>query len=371
MLRKFLNMFRGSESEPQADMLSPDDSLPAEAAPPTDHAEEALSVAPDPIEAATVLAEVAPEEPQAVNAWWLPRGDAVITPTSATTRLRPVDSAIYSDLSRVLDDPNVELPQLPIVAQQVLAILQSEDADFAKAAAIAERDPVLTAEILRVVNSVSFRAVNEVQRLSQAFPRLGVRRLRAILVSATMKSLTIQTSDRGRSLGQELWQCASASGVIAMETAKRVKVPADEAYLAGLLHDIGMMVLLKVLFDYQNKTQKKITRNVFDALSERWHEHLGMRLADSWGLPDPLPELIGNHHRPPAEGDALAMHRLVLNFSDIACSMLGFRQYVPYDFFNLPCVMRLGFENNPQTREFLATLPDLIRERRPGHDATG
>lgn len=359
MLRALKNLFRGNDPESPADAPAAD-TTPAETAQiepaPTAVQEQAIE--------RPVAQEISEREATKPSGWWVPKGETVVTPASASGRLRPVDSAIYSELSKVLDDPNIELPQLPIVAQQVLAMLQSEDADFAKAAAIAERDPVLTAEILRVVNSVSFRAVNEVQRLNQAFPRLGVRRLRAILVSATMKSLTIQTSERGRTLGQELWQCASASGIIAAEVGKRHKVPADEAYLAGLLHDIGMMVLLKVLFDYQQRTNKKITRNVFDALAERWHEQLGMRLANSWGLPDPLPELIGNHHRPPAEGDALANHRLVLNFSDIACSMLGYRQYVPYDFFNLPCVMRLGMEDNDETREFLASLPEIIREHR-------
>lgn len=295
--------------------------------------------------------------------WWVARGEPVIQPRNRQQGLQAVDAELYADISRVLDNPDIELPQLPSVAKQVLEMLADPDVNLAEAAGVAEQDPVLTAEILRLVNSVAYRAVREVERLSLAFPRLGVRRLRAVLVSATMKSLAVRGSQDGKSLGAQLWRGACAGGVVASETADRLKMPADEAYLSGLLHDIGSLVLLKILHDYQQRSGKKLTRALFAALCDRWHEHLGLRLADAWQLPDPLPELIGNHHRPPAEHDPLARPRLLLAFSDAVCSMLEYSPYIPYDFFNLPCVMRLGFVDDAPTRSFLATLPAAIEAR--------
>ena len=319
------------------------------------------SPAPNEADAPESAADAAPAVDP--HAWWMPRGVPVIVAPSASASLRPIDTDLYSELTKALDEPNIELPQLPDVAQRVLRLLEKQDVNFAEAARVAERDPVLTAEILRVVNSASFRAIRQVQRLNQAFPRLGVRRLRAILVSATMKSIMIAPGGGSKTVGTQLWRGASAAAVVAAETAPRVGIPEDEAYLSGLLHDIGMMVLLRVLHDYQTKTGKKITRPIYAALAERWHEHLGLRLADSWHLPDPLPELIANHHKIPAEGDPLAKPRLLLAFSDVVCAMLEYTPYIPYDFFNHPAVARLGINDNADTREFLNSLPMTIEKR--------
>ncbi len=295
--------------------------------------------------------------------WWTPREEGVLTPGSATQGLRAIDADLYGELGKVLDEPDIELPQLPDVAQNVLRLLEKRDVNFVEAAKAAERDPVLTAEILRVVNSAAFRALQRVQRLQQAFPRLGVRRVRAIVVSATMKSIVIRPGSGSQTVGTQLWRCASASAAICSETAQRVGVPEDDAYLAGLLHDIGMMVLLRVLHDYQTKTGKKLTRPIFAAVAERWHEHLGLRLAEAWHLPDPLPDLVASHHKLPAPGDPLEKQKLIVMFSDVVCSMLEYSPYVPYDFFNLPCVQRLGFRESPETLEWLESLPTTIARR--------
>lgn len=311
-----------------------------------------VEVGPPPAE--TLTEETAP--------WWQPRGNAVTAPPPAASLLRPVDTELYRELSRAMDTPEIELPQLPIVAREVLALLRDDNVNFQQAAALAERDPVLTAEILRCVNSVMYRAVRPIERLNTAFARLGVRRLRAMLVGATMRSLAIRSGE-GQGMGSQLWRAASASAIINSETARKLGEKEDEAYLAGLLHDIGNLMLLRVLHDYQRKTSRKITRSLFDALAQRWHEHLGLRLADAWHLPDPLPELIGNHHRLPAEDDPLARQRLMLGFTDAVCAMLEFETYIPYDLFNLPVTRRLGLTESPETLAFLAALPATIQQR--------
>ena len=109
----------------------------------------------------------------------------------------------------------LELPQLPRVTQQALMCLRSDKLEYRELAEIVTQDQVLTAEILRVANSVAFRRMSEVQNLDTAFSRLGVRELRRILLTTSMKSVMIHTGPQNRSLGRGLWQCSRVSAAIA------------------------------------------------------------------------------------------------------------------------------------------------------------
>jgi HD-like signal output (HDOD) protein len=324
---------------------------------------------PAPVDATDIVTRATAPEPEnaAENAhqWWRPTEPMVVSiedngPGPA------IDGALYSELGRALDNAEFELPQLPVVVREVLAMLNDRDVNLSAAASVAERDPVLTAEVIRVVNAVAYRAMRPVERLNQAFPRLGVRKLRAMLVGASMKSLAIRSGEGGEGLGAQLWRASNAAAIVAGETAREVGQPEDEAYLAGLLHDIGHLVLLKILHDYQQKTGRKVTRQLFEALARRWHEPLGLRLASNWGMPDPLPELIGNHHRTPSATDPLARTRHILAFTDAACALMRYSTYVPYDLFALPASQALGFDDSPGTHTFLASLPPAIRARMKG-----
>jgi hypothetical protein len=102
---------------------------------------------------------------------------------------------------------------------------------------------------------------------------------------------------------------------------------------------------------------------VFDRLSYEWHERLGSRLAEAWRLPEPLPTIIGDHHSEPPDGVPHAGQRLLVQFADVACGLLGHGKYVPYDFFRMSCVRRLGIQDTPETCRWLVGLPALIAER--------
>ncbi len=162
-------------------------------------------------------------------------------------------------------------------------------------------------------------------------------------------------------MGEEIWQRSLVAASMLREFSKRFGLPSDEGFLAGLLHDIGMLAVLKVVHEYRQFHGRPVSRAVFEHVAAEWHEHIGLRLSEAGNLPSPLPELIGNHHRPPGEDDPLRVQRLLLQVSDVACAMLGYAPYVPYDFFNLDCVRRLGLKDDATTRALLIS----IREQLP------
>lgn len=297
-------------------------------------------------------------------AWWLPaeldQSAHAETPPNAT-----LDAELYDELVSALDNPSLQLPQVPHVAQQGLVMLRSPDLEYRKLAEVISQDAVLTSEVLRIANSVAFRGFAEIRTLRQAFARLGQRELRRILLTTSLKTVAIETGGAERTIGEELWQCSLASAVLMEFLAERYALPPDEAFLVGLLHDIGALAVLKVVHEYQKRTGRSVSRPLFDRLYTEWHEHLGLRLAGAWALPDPLPDVAGLHHRIPQGNDPLERYRLLAAFADVVCELLGFRTHPPspVDFFELDCVKRLDLKDDAETCRLLYTLPNILEER--------
>ncbi|MFN0135329.1 MAG: HDOD domain-containing protein [Phycisphaerae bacterium] len=297
------------------------------------------------------------------EAWFVPRGEPVSYAPRALDR-EPIDSALHTAIVAVVREPDLELPRLPQVAQQTLALLARPDFSVRQLAGLIEQDPMLAAAVLRMANSALYRGVSEITRLEPAFARIGQRSLRGIVLSENVKALAIRVTSGGeRSLGHELWQRSIASATIAARFADRVKMSEDEAFLTGLLHDIGMLAVLRIVHDYQKAHGRRVSRTLFDVLCEEWHEHLGLRLADAWNLPTPLTELIAGHHKAPAPDDPLRGQRYLLQFTDMVTAMLEYAPYVPYDFFNMPCVAAMGLRDDAATRAMLMELPAVIEGR--------
>lgn len=296
------------------------------------------------------------------QAWWIPR------PPPDWTQPDPEETPemhnrMFRALGAIVDDPNVDLPRLPHVTDRALVMLRGDEASYRELARLIGEDPALTAQVLRVANSVMYGGATEIRTLEAAFARLGQRTLRALILSASLRSLSIRLGGSKRTLGEGIWRRALASGVIAERMGRRCGMNEADAFLMGLLHDIGLYVVLTITHKYTQDTGRKVPRAVFDRLATEWHEHAGLRLARTWNLPEPLPDIVARHHKMPSEDDPLRKERLLVMFTDVCCSLLGYAPYHPYDFFQTPCVRLLGLTDCPQDRDFLATLPQEIESR--------
>lgn len=315
--------------------------------------------------AAPAVGEPAEAEPLDLPAelpWWIPSEPAVLAPPPRAYLADPSDP-LGQTLELVLDDPNMDLPLLPMVAQRALVLLHDEEVDYHALAELVGQDQAIAAEVLRVVNTAAYARLFKINQLETAFARLGCGALRSILVAMAVKGMAIHIGGPVRTLAEEIWQRSIVSGVLLNHVSPRRGLPEGEAFLVGLLHDIGNLALLRVLHDYLKVNGGSVSRASFDGLSADWHERLGARIAEAWRLPQPLPAIISAHHAPPASDDPLADYRCLVQFADVVCSLLGYATYVPYDFFALPCVQRLGFRDNESSRSWLSSLPALIAER--------
>ena len=201
------------------------------------------------------------------------------------------------------------LPSLPAVAIQVLRLCQSEDLDLAQIAKVITNDPALSAKMLRLVNSPSYGLRQQVRTVSHALALLGVNAVRTLALSFSLAS----DLRRSRQPGIDLniyWKRSALSAVAARELAATVGLTGnkEEAFLAGLLQDIGRLALARVAPElYAPLSERAGGDHVVLEMLERGelgadHAEVGEWLTSNWNLPAPLCLAVGHSHgtTPPA-----------------------------------------------------------------------
>jgi diguanylate cyclase (GGDEF)-like protein len=182
------------------------------------------------------------------------------------------------------------LPSLPTIAVQVLDLAQKADVDIAEIARIISRDPALSSKILRTVNSSFYARSQHVSTISHALVILGLQSVKTLVLGFSL--VTTLSKSKGKGF-QHLtyWKRSIHSATAARTIAlKRNIVQQEEAFLAALLKDIGMLVLDQVLGDeYGELTAKANSHAEITALEQQalglTHAEVGGLLAAQWKLP--------------------------------------------------------------------------------------
>jgi putative nucleotidyltransferase with HDIG domain len=194
------------------------------------------------------------------------------------------------------------LPSAPALLIQLLALFRAPDPDLDRVVELVGCDPSLTAQILRASNSARFAGEQPVVDMFEAVTRMGMSQVYYLVVSllaARVKSMP----EAGKGVDQEeLWRHSVAVSVSASIIAEETGQAAAVAFTAGLLHDIGKLVLAsKEGGAYAGLLQKaKEERTPLSALERAAlgidHAELGGELMRRWNLPPDVVAAVRNHH---------------------------------------------------------------------------
>ncbi|MEF3255379.1 MAG: HDOD domain-containing protein [Deferribacterales bacterium] len=195
-----------------------------------------------------------------------------------------------------------ELPPMPQVAMEVLGILDKEDYSFAELVSIITKDVSITASILKLANSPLFGSRVPINNLTQAISLIGVTNLKNLVIALSTKGLF--ESNKIGVFEQKLWEHSVATAIYAKLFAlKYNRKYSEEAFILGLLHDLGQTILSIYLEKYH--TVKEIifgeTVNVLYVEREFLgfdHCEIGSLLLNEWGLPELYSNVIMYHHNP-------------------------------------------------------------------------
>ena len=199
-----------------------------------------------------------------------------------------------------------DLPSIPSLYGLIVKEMQSPDASLKKVGHIISQDISMSAKILQFVNSAFFGLPRKIIDPQQAAVYLGIETLKALVLSIHVFSSFSESSELcGFSLS-DMWKHSLLTGKLAKEIVHAEledKTLAEEALIAGLLHDIGKLIMLKIpeqymeVKDYAEKTGCNYVDAEY-AVMKTSHAELGAYLLGLWGLPDDIVETVAFHHSP-------------------------------------------------------------------------
>ena len=186
------------------------------------------------------------------------------------------------------------LPSAPTAFQEILVCMQNPAASLTDAAQIIGRDVAMTANIMKLVNSAFFGSRRPITTIDRAVAYLGMDTLGALVLGHSVFQSGVATGIDGFSL-EQLWQhteqtAAAARAIALSENLSLAK--ADEAFLAGVLHDVG-----KVVFATKAAAPPNVTTDVVAQMEEH-HAEVGAYLLGLWGFPNSIVEAVAFHHTP-------------------------------------------------------------------------
>ena len=193
------------------------------------------------------------------------------------------------------------LPLLPSVVMRVLALDSDSDRYFDELLAVVAQDPTLAVRLIRLANSAMSAPGKPIVTLLQAAIRVGTRECAGLVTALAVSRVFIPRTQGQR----DLWRHALQAAVCARTIVSRIsgsRYTPDQAYLAGLLHDIGRFVMFESAsadLSLVDETHWQTPQQLLDAEQQLLgydHVHLGDLVCRRWAIPDAIADIVALHH---------------------------------------------------------------------------
>jgi len=198
-----------------------------------------------------------------------------------------------------------ELPALPNITHKVLKLTSDPKTTIPELSEVITKDQVLTAKVLRMANSAYYGYARRIYSINEAVVILGFGTIRSLVLAASVYNV-MDKEFQGYFLPKgDLWKHSMSTALTARSLARRTgyELP-DQAFIAGLLHDIGKTVLNTYMTSAFLSVINKVNEEKIPFMeAERQilgfdHAVVGARVAEKWNLPEILVEAIAKHHCP-------------------------------------------------------------------------
>ncbi len=223
-------------------------------------------------------------------------------------------------------DQTLEIATLPEVTIRIIDVVQDPTSTAHDLHKIVRNDPALSARVLRVVNSAFYGLPGQIGSIDRAIMLLGLNAVKNIAIAASIGKMFKSSVICDDFSGKDLWTHSVAVGAANKLITSEIglELP-DEAFLSGLIHDIGLVAvmqchrkdipdiieLVKGGMPYRQAEEKVIGAN---------HEEIGMALTAKWKFPRSFQYVSGHHHHPMDLAKENRVLSVVTHLSDILCA---------------------------------------------------
>lgn len=214
-------------------------------------------------------------------------------------------AGVDMDVLRMVINKIEDLPPLPLIVHKILSLTQDEKSDTSELSKVISNDQALTAKVLKIANSPLYHISSVVTSVSHAVALLGFRAIRNLAMGLSTIEMFNESEESHLLPRQRFWEHSLACAHCCKTVADRIRhrLP-DEAFVGGLLHDIGRMVFNQFFPGSFNSALREshIKRwPLVDLESEEIgipHTLVGKLLLQKWNLPPSLADAIEHHHSP-------------------------------------------------------------------------
>lgn len=233
------------------------------------------------------------------------------------------------------------LPVFPSVANQLQQVMADTEVSIDQIADIISRDQSLASQILKMANSAFFSGLNRVRTIREALLRMGINQVFNCLIVTAQKDLYKSKNDVIDGYLVTLWRHALATAMGTKWLLKKTGYSelAEEGFLAGLLHDIGKLLLLRVIEHLNSENEElKFSTEFITEILESMHVEQGCNLMEEWSIPPVYCTIARDHHI--EDFDSSDVQLLAVRITNQLCH-------------------KLSISMHPETAIVPATLPEV------------
>ncbi|MDZ7805298.1 HDOD domain-containing protein [Thiohalophilus sp.] len=250
------------------------------------------------------------------------------------------DSSLIREVDKAFSHKEVDLPSLPEIARRIYKGLDEDDLSVDTVVELLQGDPVIAARVVQVANSSLYGAAN-IKNIRGAVNLIGFNSIYTIVMSVVLRDLYVPSSDSIRKRMRRFYFHSIRVGAIAHALCDKLDgFDSDYAFLAGLLHDIGVLPLL---IQADKREAFETNQSLLETMLQELAPSVGKRLLDRWGFDSELIMVASeceNWNRVPASPDYCD----VIQVAQLHCALLGGVKLDSPPLNQLPAFERLGLD---------------------------
>ena len=233
--------------------------------------------------------------------------------------------AVSHDLSRELERHVRELPLLPAVVSNLMALDRNDDAYFENIVKHVGSDPNFSTRLLSAANSADSAPRSPVTTLSAAVSRIGALSATNVILAVGVTEMFVPRDPCEKSLWRHALQVAILSRGIALKVHHADLIP-EEVYTCALLHDLGRFVMFRFAPEELHSTDEGDWKNPEALIAKELavcgltHPEIGALACEQWQLPSTIVDVVRDHHKSASVLGSLRVGRLtaLIRFADLA-----------------------------------------------------
>jgi putative nucleotidyltransferase with HDIG domain len=256
-----------------------------------------------------------------------------------------MEQQLVKEILDELESDNMVLPSLPDVALKVRDAIEEEDVTSGKIAKVITTDAALTARLIQVANSPLVRGNKEITSIEAAVTRMGNAMVRNIVNGLIVKQMFQPTTEVSDRKFRAFWQHSAQVAAISHSLAGFARLKPDQALLAGLVHDIGALPVIKRAEDMPVLLENEA---MLDSIIASTHTKIGAAMLQKWDFPEALVAVPAEHENLTRELDGAADYVDIVTVANLQSYVGEQHPHAQVDWNTVPAFAKLGLDTEVQ-----------------------